>query len=94
MNTYMALVDVRETIQNVQELASVWGEIRNEIHDLDGTLTDAYAVLGEHDYLLLFEAPNRDRALQISLVVERRGLDMQTMELIPVDRFGELVDDI
>ncbi|MFC6836730.1 GYD domain-containing protein [Halomarina ordinaria] len=93
MGTYMALVDVRDTVQNVQKLASVWGDVRNEIHDLDGELLDAYAVLGEHDYLVLFEAPNREQALKMSLVVERRGLDMQTMEIIPVERFGELVED-
>lgn len=91
----MALVDVVDAeVQNAQELASIWGELRNEIGERGGELRDAYAILGEHDYLLIFDAPDRDVALQISLVVERRGLDMQTMELIPVDRFGELVEDI
>jgi uncharacterized protein with GYD domain len=91
----MALVDVVDAeVQNAQELARIWGGLRNEIGERGGELRDAYAILGEHDYLLIFDAPDRDVALQISLVVERRGLDMQTMELIPVDRFGELVEDI
>ncbi|PSP99783.1 gyd domain protein [Halobacteriales archaeon QS_5_70_17] len=95
MRSYMALVDVVDAeVQNAQELASIWGGLRHEISDVGGEMRDAYAILGEHDYLLIFEAPDRDTALQISLVVERRGLDMQTMELIPVERFGELVEDI
>jgi len=95
MRSYMALVDVVDAeVQNAQELARIWGGLRNEIGERGVELRDAYAILGEHDYLLIFEAPDRDVALQISLVVERRGLDMQTMELIPVDRFGELVEDI
>ena len=95
MSTYMALVDVVDAqVQNAQELASTWGDIRNDIADVGGEMRDAYAILGEHDFLVLFDAPDRDHALQISLIVERRGLDMQTMEILPVDHFGELVNDI
>lgn len=95
MATYMALVDVDETrVQNVQELATVWGDVRGDVADVGGDLLDAYAVLGEHDFLVLFEASDREEALQISVGMERYGLDTQTMELIPVERFGELVDDI
>ena len=95
MRTYMALVDVVDAeVQNAQELATVWGDLRHDIEDVGGELHDAYAILGEHDFLVLFEAPERDQALQVSLLIERRGLDMQTMEIIPVDRFGELVSDM
>lgn len=95
MHTYMALVDVVDAeVQNAQVLASVWGDLRNDVRELGGEMRDAYAILGEHDFLVLFDAPDRERALQISLVIERRGLDMQTMEIIPVDRFGELVNDL
>jgi uncharacterized protein with GYD domain len=95
MNSYMALVEVvDERIQNAQELASIWGDLRNDIGDLGGEMNDAYAVLGDHDYLLLFDAPDHETALQISLVVERRGLDMHTHELLPVEEFGSLVQDI
>lgn len=95
MGTYMALVDVRECApSNAQELAAAWGELNHEIEELDANLLDAWAVLGERDFMVLFEADDREHALKISLLVERRGLDMQTMELIPVERFGAIVDDI
>ncbi|MFC5970893.1 GYD domain-containing protein [Halomarina salina] len=95
MGTYMALVDVVESrVQNAQELASVWGDLRNDIADVGGEMKDAYAILGDHDFLILFEAPDHETALQISIVIERRGLDMQTHELLPVDEFGSLVQDV
>lgn len=95
MSTYAALVDVNEElVQNAQELASVWGDIRVDIDNLDGELQDAYAILGSHDYLVIFEAPDRNEALQISVAIERYGLDMETMEVIPVDELGQLVDEI
>jgi uncharacterized protein with GYD domain len=95
MGTYMALVDVVEArVQNAQELASIWGDLRNDITEVGGEMQDAYAILGNHDYLILFEAPDHQTALQISIVVERRGLDMHTHELLPVEEFGALVQDV
>lgn len=91
----MALVDVNEAqIQNVQELASMWGDIRNDIEGLGGELVDAYAILGDRDFLVLFDAEDREAAFQIAVAVERYGLDMQTMEIIPMEEFAQLVDDL
>lgn len=95
MATYMALVDVDDQrIQNVQELAAIWGEIGNDVAELGGELVDAYAILGEHDFLVVFEADGRDGAFKTSVSMERYGLDTQTMEIIPVEDLGGLVDDI
>lgn len=95
MGTYMALVDVTdETVQNVQDLATIWGDLNGDIEALGGELIEAYAILGEHDYLVVFEADGRNGAFQTSVSIERYGLDTQTMEIIPVEELGELVQDI
>ncbi|XVH30611.1 GYD domain-containing protein [Haloferacaceae archaeon DSL9] len=95
MGTYMALIDVNEQeIQNVQTLAVIWGDIRNDIEELGGELRDAYAILGERDFLVLFDADTMEMAMQISIAMERYGLDTQTMELLPVDDLGKIVEDI
>ncbi|WP_458207358.1 GYD domain-containing protein [Haladaptatus sp. NG-SE-30] len=93
MAKYGALVDIRGQIQNVQELASVWGDIRLEFEEFGVYLEGSYAVLGEYDYLLIFDAPDRDAAFKAGVAVESHGMDMQTMEIIPVDDFAQLVDD-
>lgn len=95
MGTYMAMVDVSdENVQNIQELASMWGGLQADIEQFGGELKDAYAILGEHDFLVIFEADGRDGAFKTSISIERYGLDTQTMEIIPVDEMGKLVEDI
>lgn len=95
MRMYMSLVTVNEArIQNVQKLATIWGEVENEIRDHGGQVIDSYAILGEYDFLILFEAEDHYHAFQTALIIERRGLDMQTMEIIPTNQFGRLVEDI
>ncbi|WP_227353069.1 GYD domain-containing protein [Haladaptatus salinisoli] len=93
MAKYVALVDIRGQIQNVQELASVWGDIRIEFEEFGVDLEGSYAVLGEYDYLLIFDAPDRDTAFKAGIAVESHGMDMQTMEIIPIDDFAQLVED-
>jgi uncharacterized protein with GYD domain len=94
MSTYMALVDVNEPeIRNAQELATIWAEIREDLDQVGGSLEDAYAILGEHDFLVLFEADGRDEAIQASIGMERYGLDTQTMEIMNVENLGRLVED-
>ena len=95
MPTYTVLADARESeFQNIQELAAIWGEIKAAIEELDGELIDAYAVLGDYDYQLTYEAPDEEAAMQIAFAIERYGLDTRTHQVIGVDRLGELVDDI
>lgn len=95
MPTYAALVDVREgEAENIQRLATLWTDVRREVEELDGELLDAYALLGRHDYLLILDVPDRGAALQAALTVERHGLDMETMDAIPVSELGSLVEDL
>lgn len=95
MPTYAALVDVREgEAENIQRLATLWTDVQSEVEELDGELLDAYALLGRHDYLLILDVPDRGAALQAALTVERHGLDMETMDAIPVSELGSIVEDL
>lgn len=95
MSTYVGLIDVNEPeIQNVQELASIWGDIRSDVESQGGELLDTYALLGSRDFLVLFEADDEEAALKIAVAMERYGLDMETMQAVALDRLGELVEEI
>lgn len=92
--TYVALVDTTAaTVQNVQEMASVWGEIRQEFEDVGATVHDAYAVRGRIDFLVIFEAPASATAFQADVILERHGLSVETMELLDTSSFARLVED-
>lgn len=92
---FVTLVDMNEeSAQNVQEMASIWGKIDNELQDIGVTVEDSYAVLGEVDFLIIYEAPSPEEAFQADIILERHGLDVQTMELTPTEHFSELVMDV
>lgn len=94
MSTYVCQVDVtREDCQNSQELVSLWGDIRNDIEELGGSVVGTYLTFGEHDFHLVFEMPDEGTAFQATQVVERRGLDTHTMQAIPIEEMGAIVDD-
>jgi uncharacterized protein with GYD domain len=96
MPTWVALIEVTDAeFQNLQELTSIWGDLRLEVEETnpDIEIVDTYALLGRYDFLLVFEAPDRDAVFELSLAVERQGLDMTTMEGVPIEHFAELVTD-
>lgn len=95
MPTYMILADVHEEqFQNPQELVSVWGDIRNDVAELGGDLRESYAAMGDHDFVILYDVADAESALQVALAVERYGIDATSMRLFPVDRLGDVVEDV
>lgn len=92
---FVSLVDVTESnTQNIQELAALWGKIDNELGEIGVEVADAYAVLGEVDFLVIFDAPDTDKAFRADIVLERHGLSVQTMEITDTDHFASLVGDL
>lgn len=95
MPTFVSLVDTRGSeIQNAQEFASVWGSIDQDAEAIGSEVSDTYALLGRNDFLVVFDAPDLETAFQVSVAMERYGLDVETMGALPVDQLGEIVEDI
>lgn len=95
MPTYISQVDVNEDrFQNPQELLTAWGTIREDVEQLGGEIVDTYAILGDYDFHVMFTVDSSETAFQVTQVVEGQGFDTKTMEALPLDRLGELVDDV
>jgi len=95
MPTYTVLANANETqFQNPQELVSIWGDVREDIERLGGELRESYALVGAYDFQLTFEVEDEEAALQIAIAIEGHGLDTETMRAIPIERMGELVEDV
>ena len=95
MATYICQVDVTEgEFQNPQEFVSVWGDIREDVERLGGEISSTFAVLGDYEFNLILQVPDEETAFQATQVVERHGLDTKTLQALPLDRLGELVDDV
>ena len=94
MQTYAAFANVETgEYQNTQELASIWGDLRQDLEGRDCDLRDAYILLGERDVLLLFDADDRQSALEASIAAQHYGINLDTMEAIHVDDLGAVVED-
>lgn len=95
MAKYTIFADVIESeFQNVQDLATIWADIRHDVDRLDGELVDAYAVLGDWDFQLTYEVESDEDAMKVALAIERHGLDTKTQQVLDVERFGGFVEDI
>ena len=95
MGTYASLITIEDRdVQNAQELASIWGEITLELEEHDAALVDSYAALGSYDFLMVFEAPDREGAFKTALTMRRHGLVCETVPLVDTDDFAQIVDEI
>jgi uncharacterized protein with GYD domain len=95
MSTYTLLADINDQqFQSPQEIGSIWGEIRDDIQRLGGNVVDSYILLGDYDFQIIFNAEDEDAVFQIAMAVQRHGLDTKTMRSVPIDRLGELADDM
>lgn len=95
MTTYTLLADINEQqFQSPQELGVIWGEIREDIERLGGEVLHSYVLIGTYDFQIMFEVEDEDAVLQISMAIQRHGLDTKTMRAVPADRLGELVNDV
>ncbi|AXR79098.1 GYD domain-containing protein [Natrarchaeobaculum sulfurireducens] len=95
MPTYMSLIQLgNRDVQNAQELASIWGEMATEFDGYNAELVDSYAILGQHDFIVIFEAEDNEAGFKCALTLRRHGLESQTMEIVDTDDFSHLVDDI
>ncbi len=55
----------------------------------------SYALLGEYDFLNVFEAPDATTAAQVALLLQSLGMGTtQTLTAIPFHEFRELVEEI
>ncbi|QZX99643.1 GYD domain-containing protein [Halobaculum rubrum] len=95
MLTYTVLADANEAqFQNPQELVSIRGGVREDIERLGAELRESHALVGGYDFLLTFEVEDEEAALQVAIAIEGHGLDTETMRAIPIERMGELVEDL
>lgn len=54
-----------------------------------------YALLGEHDFLDIYEAPNAEVAAKVSMISLANGaFESQSWTAIPYKRFVELAEEI
>ncbi len=65
------------------------------VKGLGGELKSGYALLGEHDLVLIVEAPGITEAMKCSLALSRQsGIAFSTAPAVPVEQFDRLSTEV
>jgi len=60
-----------------------------------GTMQTAFALMGEHDLLIMADFPSVDNAAKASIALSKlTGIAFATSQAIPVDDFDKLIDTL
>lgn len=95
MPTYTMLANVDDAeFQNPQELATLWGDIENDLAEAGVDLEETYTVLGGYDFQLTFEVEDDETAFEAAFLVQRYGFEVQTMKALSIERIGEVIEDV
>ena len=54
-----------------------------------------YAILGQHDFIDIYEAPNEETAMKVSMISQANGaFHAESLSAIPYKRFLELTEEL
>lgn len=68
---------------------------RRAFEALGSKVIAGYACLGTYDFLFIIEAPDVETAMRLSALTASRGTSQyETMPIVPIERFFEMVTDI
>jgi uncharacterized protein with GYD domain len=60
-----------------------------------GQLTAGYALLGDHDLVLIVDFPNTEQAMKTSVVLSKMlGIGFSTSPAVSIETFDKLIEDI
>jgi uncharacterized protein with GYD domain len=65
------------------------------IKKFGGEVKSAYALLGEHDLVIIADVPGTEQAMQCSLALHKlTGISFTTAAAVPVDQFDKLAAEV
>jgi uncharacterized protein with GYD domain len=60
-----------------------------------GQVKSIYALLGEHDLVIIAEAPETEAAMQISMALQKlTGISFSTAPAVPAEQFDKLAEQL
>ncbi len=86
--TAVGAADLRGTAER-------YGENQRAMEAAGAKIVAGYACLGPYDFLFIIDAPDNETAMRLSALTASRGTSQyETMPIIPIERFFEMVADI
>ena len=98
MQTYMLFTklstDLSYEMKNRERQGRSWLEqVRSKCPEV--RFLSHYAILGEYDFIDIYEAPDPETAAKVSMISQANGaINAQSLLAIPYKRFIELTEEI
>jgi uncharacterized protein with GYD domain len=89
MPTYIMLTRLTdEGRKTIKDNPSRIKEVNKEVEKMGIKITSQYALLGQYDFLNVFEAPNNEAVAKMAMELGARGtIETMTMPAMMLDRF-------
>ena len=98
MQTYILLTKLSPDVtRNMKDRAKIGRTWMDQVHDKcpEVKFVSHYALLGQYDFLDIYEAPDEEIAAKVSMISQQNGaLSAQSLIAIPYKRFLELTNEI
>jgi len=98
MQTYILLTKLSPDLyQKMKERAELGRNWLDQVKEKcpEGKFLAHYALLGQYDFLDIYEAPNEEVAAKVSIISQANGaFQAQSLAAIPYKRFLELTSEI
>src|SRR5579872_2233886 len=70
-------------------------ENRRALEAYGARIVSGFACLGQYDFLFIIDAPDNETVMRLSALTASRGTSLyETMPIVPIERFFELVADL
>ena len=81
-----------EAKKNIKELKQKIVDVSNVFKAKDAKILNAYAMLGQYDYMFIAEAPDLETAFELSTMIGALGaFDCQTCPIMPLEELYDLI---
>ena len=69
-------------------------QVEERVHRNGGEVRAMYAVMGEHDLVLILDLPDAERAMMTAVAIEQlTGIVVRTSPVVEVEKFDRLVGE-
>lgn len=98
MQTYILLTKLTpELLQQMKDRARLGKNFMEQVKDKcpEVKFVAHYALLGQYDFMDIYEAPDVETAAKVSMISQANGaLQVESLPAIPYKRFLEMIDEI
>jgi len=98
MQTYILLTKLSpEVSKQIKERAKIGRNWLDQVRDKcpEVKFVAHYAILGQYDFIDIYEAPDEETAAKVSIISQANGaFQAESLSAIPYKRFLELINEL